>query len=127
MEKILTKKALPQWLKKLNAYQIYAPVKKENHWSYEVIDKPESIRLDHLNTIESPKKIIFPQREVFFEFHSAEGNSLEMKEPASEPDATVIFGIRPCDAIGVAGMQHTSLTSLFLSFGRRIPLFQSRF
>jgi ferredoxin len=101
MEKILTKKALPQWLIKLNAYQIYAPVKKENHWSYEALDKPESIRLDHLNTIQSPKMIIFPQREVFFEFHNAEGNTLVMKEPASESSATVIFGVRPCDAAGV--------------------------
>jgi sulfhydrogenase subunit beta (sulfur reductase) len=98
MEKILTKKALPQWVKKLESYRIYAPLKNGDLWNYEVIDQPEDINLDYLNTVLSPKKLIFPQRETFLEFSTSNDGNLEIKEVLPEENPSVIFGVRPCDA-----------------------------
>ena len=65
MEKILQKKSFPKWVEKLDAYEIYAPVKKDNIWSYEIIHTPGDIELNYTNAVQAPKKIINPQREVF--------------------------------------------------------------
>ncbi len=34
MDKILTKKALPGWVKKLGSYKVYFPRKEEERWNY---------------------------------------------------------------------------------------------
>ena len=98
MDKILSKKAFPQWVNKLQSYKIYSPVKSEDLWTYEIVKNPGEIDLDFLTTALSPKKIIFPQRETFLEFVQTDEGKPEVKEllPADEP--TVIFGVRPCDA-----------------------------
>lgn len=98
MEKILTKQSFPQWIEKLKSYSVFAPVKNEDHWSYEIIEKSADLNLAYPNAVQSPKKVIFPQREVFFEFGSGNETGCEVKEalPAEQP--AVIFGVRPCDA-----------------------------
>lgn len=102
MEKILTKKSFPQWVKKLSSYKIYAPVRDDNICNLEAIDNPESIDLDCSNTILSPKKIIFPQREIYLEFETSDENKLQVKEILPEETPSVIFGVRPCDAKALA-------------------------
>jgi len=97
MEKILSKKSFPQWVKKLSSYTIYAPVKKDDLWEYDVIDKPESIDFDYPNAVLSPKKIIFPQREILLEFSSSNEEGLQVKEILPGETPSVIFGVRPCD------------------------------
>jgi len=101
MEKILRKKDFPEWLKKLNGYSLYAPVKDGDLWNYELVSNPENINLNHSNTILSPKKIIFPQREVFLEFSTNDKGRLQVKENLPEEKKTVILGVRPCDAKAV--------------------------
>jgi len=78
MEKVLLKKAFPQWVKKLESYIIYAPQKDGDFWNYEVIKNLEAIDLDYLNTVLSPKKIIFPQREVLLEFSTSDEEELKV-------------------------------------------------
>ena len=69
MEKILTKKSFPKWIKTLATVQMYAPVVKDSLWSYTVVDGDKITAADkYTNSIQSPKKIIFPQREFFLEF-----------------------------------------------------------
>ena len=103
MERLLAKKALPTWAEHLEAYGIYAPVKVGGKWRFEAVEQAADIRLDHLNTILSPKKIVFPQREIFFRFESMEtGFRVEEQLPAKKP--TVIFGVRPCDAAALVLM-----------------------
>ncbi len=101
MEKILTKKSLPQWVKTLTSYKVYFPKKdEEDRWNYVEI-RDEDMNLDFLNTTLPPKKILFPQNEVFLEFaKTAESNqeTLEVKEILPEEQPTIIFGVRPCDA-----------------------------
>lgn len=98
MEKVLAKKSFPQWVKTLSSYKIFAPVEKDKLWNYELIDNPEQINLDYPNTILSPKKIIFPQREVYLEFLASNESGLEVKEILPDESPSVIFGVRPCDA-----------------------------
>lgn len=98
MEKILQKKSFPKWVEKLDAYEIYSPVKKDNTWSYEIINTPGDIELDYPNAVQAPKKIINPQREVFLEFGRSDDDTLEVTEVLPEEKSVVIFGVRPCDA-----------------------------
>lgn len=98
MEKILTKKSFPHWVEKLKSYKIIAPVKDNNIWNFEIIDNPDDMDLNYSNTVLSPKKFIFPQREAFFEFGSKNETGYEVKEILPEEDLMVIFGVRPCDA-----------------------------
>jgi ferredoxin len=101
MDKILLKKAFPQWVKKLQAYRIYAPSKDEDIWTYEVANTPENIDLEFLTTALSPKKIIFPQRELYFEFEKVVNDNPDIKATLPEDDPTIVFGVRPCDAKAV--------------------------
>jgi ferredoxin len=98
MEKILKKQSFTKWLKKLEAYDIYGPVSDDGLWNYEKVNDPEEMDLDHLNTVQSPKKIIFPQRETFLEFINTDEKGLEVKEILPDDTQNVIFGVRPCDA-----------------------------
>ena len=101
MEKILSKKSFPKWVKKLQTYKVYAPVSTDDLWSYEIVDNPDNIDLDYLNTVQSVKKIIFPQRESFLEFNDTEEAGLEVKEILPKEQSAAIFGVRPCDAKAV--------------------------
>ena len=105
MQKILLKKNLSSWLKKITAHRIYAPVKTGEVWSYELIDNPENITLDYPNTAIPPKKILFPQREVLLEFESSNEQEMKLTEVAPEELSTVIFGVRSCDARGLAKLE----------------------
>jgi len=98
MEKVLAKKSFPQWVKILSSYKIFAPVEKENLWNYELIENPEKVNLDYLNTVLSPKKIIFPQREIYLEFSAENEDGLKVEEVLPDEKPSVIFGVRPCDA-----------------------------
>ena len=98
MEKVLTKKDLPEWLKRLGSYKIYTPLQKEGVWSFEILTDPEKASLDYPNAVQSPKKTVFPQREILFEFAESESEGFEVKETLPDEDPVVFFGVRPCDA-----------------------------
>jgi ferredoxin len=106
MEKIITKQSVPEWIKKLEDYTIYAPTKNEDFWSFEVVtpQNPEVIDLNYLNSSPSPKKVVFPPKEVFFEFTGSIYNRIEVKETLPGERPRVILGIRPCDAAAITRM-----------------------
>ncbi len=101
MEKILTKKALPQWIQKLASWQVYVPKKEEEgRWNY-VETKGEDTDFDTLQTTLPPKKILFPQNELLLEFTASldgDKETLEVKEVLPPDEAKVVFGVRPCEA-----------------------------
>ncbi len=105
MEKILSKKNFCYWLKQLNSYHIFAPVKTGEIWNYELVENPENIILDYPNTVIPPKKILFPQREVILEYESSSEKEIELKEISPEETPSVIFGVRSCDARGLAKLE----------------------
>ncbi len=101
MEKILSKKALPKWVNKLQSYTIYSPTKSDDIWTYSIVKNAKEIDLEFLTTALSPKKIIFPQREIFLEFEKTDENGSLIEEVLPEDESTIIFGVRPCDAKAV--------------------------
>ncbi|MBM3285623.1 MAG: sulfite reductase [Candidatus Aminicenantes bacterium] len=104
MEKILEKKSLPSWMKKLDSWTVYAPRKDANdRWNYEIAGS-DAAGLDFTVTTLAPKALTFPQREILLEFSkTVDGNreTLEVKEILPEEKPVVIFGVRPCDARAV--------------------------
>jgi len=115
MEKVLSKKAFPQWVKKLESYTIYSPRKDGDFWNYEVIKNSEIIDLDYLNTVLSPKKIIFPQREVLLEFGTSNEEELKVKEDYwKRRNSTTLVGLTcnappspDCFCLSVDGSPHS--------------------
>lgn len=101
MEKTLTKKAFPQWLKKLTSWKIYVPKKDgEGRWDYAEMDG-EDVALGAIQATLPPKKILFPQNEVLLEFSKSlrgKVETLEVKETLPPDEPAVIFGVRPCEA-----------------------------
>lgn len=97
MEQVLAKKSLPKWIEKLHTYEIVAPVQIEGHWDYQRVDKPGQITLEHIMTVHSAKKFVFPQREVYLEFCLTDKKRPQFNPilPAMKP--TIVFGVRPCE------------------------------
>jgi len=98
MDKILAKKDFPHWLKKLESYRIYAPREKNDVWNYEIITDPSGLALADVAVVVPVKKIVFPQREPFFEFREDEEKGTAVTELLPEDRPTVVFGVRPCEA-----------------------------
>ncbi len=71
--------------------KLVAPVEEAGTILFRRVDAAEKVRLDFLNTEESPKDLFFPQSEVLFSY-GPEGIG-----PAAEAAEQVLFGIRPCD------------------------------
>ena len=103
MDKILTKKSLSKWLAKLDSYRIFAPVKREDLWNYEIVNRGE-VTTDYPNTVLSTKALIFPLSETFLKFEQNENGTPHIEEILPEEEETLILGVRPCDARGVAHM-----------------------
>ena len=101
MKKVLAKKDFPGWVRSLSSYRIYAPARRGDLWEYDLVKDPSAVDLSFPPAAQSPKRIIFPQREVMFRFRSNEAG-LEMEEVLPKPEPSVIFGVRPCDARGLA-------------------------
>jgi ferredoxin len=101
MEKTLPKKHFSRWIKSLSSWKVYIPKKdQDGRWNYAEPDGADVV-LEVLQTTLPPKKILFPQREVFLEFSKAkegEQETLEVTEVRPEVPPTVIVGVRPCEA-----------------------------
>lgn len=100
-DKIIQKEDLPGILKSLKeTYEVFAPVKENDFYSFKPLKDKENVDLSFTNTHLSPKSLLFPQSERIFEFSLDEkdedGNIV--KESLKDYPPTVIFGIRPCDA-----------------------------
>jgi len=101
MDKILAKKDFPRWLEALGAYDVYAPQLIDDVWNYELAADPKAVSLDYPQTAIPAKKIVFPQREFFFEFREADTDDYKLKELLPEGKPTVIFGVRACEGKAV--------------------------
>jgi ferredoxin len=104
MDKILGKKDLARWLKKLSSADVYAPRLKDDVWGYELVGDPDAVSLDYPMTAVPVKALIFPSREFFLEFREAEGGSPGLFElrPPDRPFA--VFGVRPCEGMALTLM-----------------------
>lgn len=101
ISKILKKDRLPDLLERLmKERQVFAPVKKGEVILIREIDTPSQVVLEYPNAKESPKSVVFPQRETLFRYRTEKGKA-EVDVPSGEEKSRVLFGIRPCDARGL--------------------------
>jgi len=99
--KILRKDRLASFLERLLQERIvFAPVRKEEVILIREIDSPSEVILEYRNAKESPKSVLFPQREALFRYRVEKGKA-EVDVPSGAAKGRVLFGIRPCDARGL--------------------------
>jgi len=92
-----------RWLESLLQQRIViAPVRVEGRIMFQPISKAEEIVFDFGNTTLSPKGWFLPPTETLFSVRRDDGQ-VELVPTSVEHDA-VIFGLRPCDARGIALM-----------------------
>jgi len=103
MTQFISKKDLLAWLGGLlKEHIIVAPTKVEDLILFRKVDQVEEIVLDFNNTALSPKEWFFPATETLF-FVERKDGQVELT-PARIEQEVVIFGLRPCDASGIALM-----------------------
>jgi ferredoxin len=117
-ERVITAEALSklvaEWAKK---GAVYAPVKAgSKDWTeFRRVTSLNGTDVSRVNTKQSAKGLLFPQREVMLRFK--DGKS---EEPPA-PEEQVILGIRPCDAAALAFQ-----AKFFVGQGETDPYFKSR-
>jgi len=101
LSKILKKQRLPGLLERLiKERQVFAPVKRGEIILIREIDSPSQVLLEYKNAKESPKAVLFPQRETLFRYRTERGKA-DVEVPSGAARGRVLFGIRPCDARGL--------------------------
>ncbi len=98
---------VPQFLKGLSEYTIYAPVQDGDTVLFKTIEKPDKITLHYSNSVQSPKHIVLPQTETMLKIEKSEDN-IKIDEPEIN-EKQIIFGIRPCDAKAIASLDKVFL------------------
>ena len=99
--KILRKDRLASFLERLiQERQVFAPVREGEVILIREIESPSQVVLEYPNAKESPKSVLFPQRETLF-WYRAEKGKAEVDIPRDKEQGRVLFGIRPCDARGL--------------------------
>ena len=93
-ERIIEKKKVKNLLSTLTeSYRIFVPGEKKGVSQFCDFSPDREIPWDYSNTLIPPKGILFPQNETLYEYRGQKVTELDFKVPA-----TIIFGIRPCDA-----------------------------
>ena len=99
--KILRKVRLASFLERLiQERQVFAPVREGEVILIREIESPSQVVLEYPNAKESPKSVLFPQRETLFRYRAEKGKA-EVGIPRDKEQGRVLFGIRPCDARGL--------------------------
>jgi len=80
--------------------KVVAPVNKKGKFVFTSIDNAGQIAFDYIQTTLSPKGTLFPSTEEVMKYENADGKVkvIEIDTPQAE---VVLFGLKPCDAIGL--------------------------
>jgi len=101
MSQFISRENLLSWLNNLQgSHDIVAPAKVDDQVLFRKVDRAEDIVLDFANTNLSPKEFFFPASETLFTVEKKDGQ-VELVPTEVEKD-TVLVGLRPCDAKGIA-------------------------
>jgi len=103
MNLFISRDELIRWLDQLLRERILlAPARVQGLTLFQPVSKVEEVTLDFSNTTLSPKESFLPPTETLFSVQGNDGQ-LQLVPSTIEKDA-VIFGLRPCDAKGIALM-----------------------
>lgn len=84
--------------------RLVAPRRRETRVVFEPVSSVDQIDLESWNSDLSPKEIFLPRSEVVFRF-AGHGGDVQLSEPDTDSETTVIFAMRPCDAAGLARLR----------------------
>jgi ferredoxin len=114
--KLLTKEQVNAWLKGLQDYDIFGPVKRENYSEFAKLENIEDLNLALPNTFVSPKRLLFQQSKAMFQYNlnrtppelaETIEETIEERTISKAPKNQIIFGIRPCDVHGILAFDPT--------------------
>jgi len=98
--KTIRKKDVASFLDSLvQDYKVFAPLRRDGLILFETIASGSEAFLEYQNSKMSPKDMLFPQSERLFSYSSTK-DEVHIEAPPAEKMPQLIFGIRPCDAIG---------------------------
>ena len=101
MSQFISRNDLLSWLAKLiQDGDLVAPTRIDQLTLFRRVGQVEDIVFDYGNTDLSPKEFFFPATETLFTVERSDAQ-IELV-PAAVERETVIFGVRPCDARGIA-------------------------
>ncbi len=97
--RLFRKESLGALFEKLRAAgrRIVAPVGKDEQVVFAEVASPKEIARDWLQTNTSAKSFVLPRCEELFRYRF-EGKDVRVEDAKFDPPATVLFGLRPCDA-----------------------------
>lgn len=107
----LTEAEWREWLGALlrSGKQLVAPVEEDGLSIFRAVSSAADISLaDYGNTRWSPKEFLFPSTEALF-FYRFQGDEVELEAPPVDEEEQVLFGLRPCDAAGLARLDDVFL------------------
>lgn len=108
---VFEKDRLPMLIDELvDKYRVFAPVDLGKYFRLKDISSGEDVCIDFHNTKLAAKEILFPQTELILTIKKGEVG-LETEEASTNSKEHVLFGIRPCDAMGLV------LTDMFFASG----------
>ena len=98
---IVEKSRLPEFIDDLiGRYKVYAPVNKNGLTCFgEIRSSSDLSPIFPCKT--SSKEVLFPKCEILFRYQQDRGD-VKLEEEAVEDETTVLFGLPPCEARGVA-------------------------
>jgi formate hydrogenlyase subunit 6/NADH:ubiquinone oxidoreductase subunit I len=82
--------------------QLYAPQQKAGKIYFLPVNTVSSIVFDYIQTVESPKELLFPKTEPMLSYEYANGK-MQITDHADDGKVPerVLFGSRPCDAVAL--------------------------
>ncbi|MFU8805509.1 MAG: 4Fe-4S dicluster domain-containing protein [Bradymonadaceae bacterium] len=100
----ISESQLRRWMDALidEGCRLIAPVATRGPLRFEPIESAAEAVFDQGRTRWSPKEYLLPRQETLFEYSTNQEAQVEIHEPPLEPDQSVLFGIPPCDAAGLA-------------------------
>lgn len=106
--KLLSNKSYNTLIERLlGEKQVYAPVKKGKHVYYNRIQSVSEMNTEDLLPVLSPKSLLFPPVETLFTYErKQDGVNISNADVKAYPER-VVFGVRPCDARGLAILRQT--------------------
>ena len=103
MIKTILKKDFIKRSRELNEeYTLIAPVNDNNIWDFKEITELNIPEIEYGNSVLSPKKIVFPQKEVLFGFYKDTKKNFSIIKSDKAEKKKIVFGIRPCDAMALS-------------------------
>ncbi len=75
---------------------LYLPIEKKGKVNYDKWEEGAHVKLNVLNTVQSPKDLFFPQVEDIAAF-KVQGKEISVCAPDAPDEKFVVFGVRACD------------------------------